>query len=27
MVAAIDPPDKVAKIEKIAQNGGLVSVH
>ncbi|MEY9930281.1 hypothetical protein ABH926_004926 [Catenulispora sp. GP43] len=26
MVAAIDPPDKAAKIQKIASNGGLVSV-
>lgn len=27
MAAAIDPPDKSAKIQKIAYNGGLVSVH
>jgi hypothetical protein len=27
MAAAIDPPDKAAKIQKIAYNGGLVSVH
>ena len=26
MVAAIDPPDKGAKVQKIAYNGGLVSV-
>ena len=27
MAAAIDPPDKSAKIQKIAYNGGVVSVH
>ncbi|ACU75849.1 hypothetical protein Caci_7019 [Catenulispora acidiphila DSM 44928] len=27
MVAAIDPPDKTGKIEKIASNGGPVSMH
>ncbi|WP_194893103.1 hypothetical protein [Catenulispora pinisilvae] len=27
MVAAIDPPDKAAKVQKIAQYGGLVAVH
>lgn len=27
LAAAIDPPDKSAKIQKIAYNGGLVSVH
>ena len=27
MAAAIDPPDKSAKIQKIAHNGGLVAVH
>ncbi|MBS2552048.1 hypothetical protein KGQ19_34810 [Catenulispora sp. NL8] len=26
-VAAIDPPDKAAKVQKIAQYGGLVAVH